>query len=728
MNGMEVLAPAGNLEIFKAVIDAGADAVYFGGKLFSARAYANNFDLEESKKALDYAHLHGKKAYLTLNTLVKNIEFNKELYDYIRFYYETGLDGIIVQDIGVIKYLRDEFPRLNVHGSTQLAVCSIDGINMMKELGVTRVVPARELSLDEIKYIHDNTDIELEVFVHGALCYCYSGDCLFSSIAGGRSGNRGRCAQPCRLEYDLFKGDKPVMTKGSYLLSLKDLCGVNDLDKLYNSGVKSLKIEGRMKQLQYAAGTVNVYRRCVDRLMETGRNDYTVDDADKKLLFDLGNRCGFTDAYYHDKTDDMVTFTKPSHLHKDLDISFAEDKLNVKCEFEAKPGNSIRLIVSYGEYNVEVTGGKCEIASKKPVSIEDIDKRIRKTGGTSFEIEDISYDIDDNIFIPLGEINKLRRDALDRLQDEMLSKHRRAVDVAELSKKASKDISSGKLPKISQLIISISNKEQFDAINEMDIPTEYDICIPVHNNKLFTGIDRDKCKAKRIFADLPFVIRGNKRHVLDDIIDVLSDFDGYVVHSYDGLSYVKSHNLSGVVIAGAHLYTFNNHSVNAVNDLGADYLIAPYELNNKELSHRLNDNSILTVYGRTPMMITANCINKNCIACDKTSKDLTIKDKKGHSFLVRNYCDMCYNVIYNDLPMSLLDEVDKISDMGFASVKIDFVDEDADAVSCIIANAVQVPLFQPGFAQRFHRGLGTATACDNSGTKYTRGHFNRGVE
>ena len=272
MRNMEVLAPAGNIEIFKSVIDAGADAVYFGGKHFSARAFANNFDYKESEEALNYAHLHGKKAYLTLNTLIKNKEFNDDLYDYISFYYENGLDGIIVQDIGLIQFIRDEFPDLNVHGSTQLAICNSYGVKLLEKLGVTRIVPARELSLEEIRNIHDETGMELEVFVHGALCYCYSGDCLMSSLIGKRSGNRGRCAQPCRLPYEVYLDNKPLKTKGNYILSLKDLCGINDLPGIYRSGVSSLKIEGRMKQKQYATNVVYLYRKYVDILLDNEKS------------------------------------------------------------------------------------------------------------------------------------------------------------------------------------------------------------------------------------------------------------------------------------------------------------------------------------------------------------------------------------------------------------------------------------------------------------------------
>lgn len=304
----ELLAPAGNINIFKAVIEAGADAVYVGGSMFGARAYANNFDEEELLYAIDYAHLKGVKVYLTVNTLLKNDEIEK-LYDYLLPFYERGLDAVLVQDLGALKLIHDRFPDLAIHTSTQMTVTGIDSVRFLKQFGVQRVVMAREVSLAEMKEIHEKCGMEIEAFVHGALCYSYSGQCLFSSMLGGRSGNRGRCAQPCRLPYCV--GNK----KDTYILSLKDMCGIKDLQKLKESGVYSLKIEGRMKQAGYASGVVAYYRRYIDSMKE-------VSDKDYKNIAGLGNRCGFTDKYYfeHNGTD-MVTFEKPNF------VSDASDEL-----------------------------------------------------------------------------------------------------------------------------------------------------------------------------------------------------------------------------------------------------------------------------------------------------------------------------------------------------------------------------------------------------------------
>ena len=729
MRELEVLAPAGNLEIFKSVINAGADAVYFGGQLFSARAFADNFDFKESREALEYAHLHGKKAYLTLNTLVKNKEFNDELFDYINFYYENGLDGIIVQDMGVVSFIRDNFPMLNVHASTQMAVCSREGVNLMEKLGLTRVVPARELSLFEIKCIHDNTNLELEVFVHGALCYCYSGDCLMSSLIGGRSGNRGRCAQPCRLEYDLYSEGKPVKTKGGYILSLKDLCGIDDLYNLYMSGVSSLKIEGRMKQKQYASNVVNVYRRYVDYLLNNisqGIDEYTVKEKEKRFLFDLGNRCGFTNSYYYYNTDDMVTFTRPNHQSKDVESEYAEEKLKVQGIFNARVGEEIELTVSYNDNVVTMRGIVCENASKKPVTSVDIEKRLKRTGDTVFEFEDVTINVDDNIFVPLGEVNRLRKEALEELKDKLLSEYRRyeiesvadSKDNCEIfnnyDEKAGKEQAT-QIETIEPLIISITNRSQLDAIDGINSLPPYDLVISVIDYELFKDIDniRRHSNAKRIYADLPIVIRENKRDVLLGNLDILRKYDGFIVSGYDGIGFIRENNLEGTIIAGDHLYTYNNNALRFLDKNDIEYNISPIELNHKELKHRNNKNSILTIYGRSIMMITSNCINKNCIKCDKTEKNMILRDKKGHSFLVRNKCKMCYNIIYNDLPTCLVGEADMVERLGFRSLKIDFTDEDVAGVEIVIRQYMDAYIGNKSFSIDY---------------KYTKGHFNRGVE
>lgn len=303
---IEILAPAGSFESFLAAIRAGADAVYAGGPRFGARAFADNFTEEKLLEAIDYAHLHGRKFYLTVNTLLKDAELNT-LYDYLAPLYQGGLDAVIVQDVGVLHEVRKYFPGLSIHASTQMTLTNAEGALFLKEQGAERVVPARELSLKEVKEIADRTGMEIECFVHGALCYCYSGQCLLSSLIGGRSGNRGQCAQPCRLPYT-------VNGKKEYVLSLKDICTLELIPEMIEAGITSFKIEGRMKKPEYVALVTSLYRKYTDLYLERGRKGFHVDETDKEKLMDIYNRGGFSQGYYQQHNGrDMLSLKRPNH-------------------------------------------------------------------------------------------------------------------------------------------------------------------------------------------------------------------------------------------------------------------------------------------------------------------------------------------------------------------------------------------------------------------------------
>lgn len=319
---VEILAPAGSYDALKAAVLSGADAIYTGGARFGARAYANNLTEEELLQAIDYVHIHGKKLYLTVNTLLKDQEMEKELYDYLLPYYKQGMDAVIVQDMGVFRFVREHFPDLPIHASTQMTIVGVEGAKFLEKEGAERVVTARELSVDEIRRISRETNIEIESFVHGALCYCYSGQCLFSSFLGGRSGNRGQCAQPCRLMYQA-EGDK----KSKYLLSLKDICTLDLIPEMIETGIYSFKIEGRMKKTEYVAAVSYMYRKYADLYLklcmncgkddvehEAARKKYKVDEKDKNILMDIYNRGGFHTGYYHTRNgQEMISLDRPNH-------------------------------------------------------------------------------------------------------------------------------------------------------------------------------------------------------------------------------------------------------------------------------------------------------------------------------------------------------------------------------------------------------------------------------
>ena len=316
----EILAPCGTPEAVTAAVNAGCDAVYLGGDLFSARAFAGNFDTRQMVETIDFCHLFGVKVYMTVNTLLKEPEISR-LTEYMRPFYEAGLDGVIVQDVGVVRVLKNEFPDMPLHASTQMSISSWYGAKLLKAQGLTRIVPARELTLQEIREIRDKVDIEIETFVHGAMCYAYSGKCLLSSFLGGRSGNRGRCAQPCRQCYELVQ-NKSIH---EYIMSLKDMCTLKILPELIDAGIASFKIEGRMKNPYYVAATVDAYKTARDFYLEGHTAEQYQALADKLMdnMQDIYNRGGFCTGYYYIEDDkrkgaaakglEMAANKRPNH-------------------------------------------------------------------------------------------------------------------------------------------------------------------------------------------------------------------------------------------------------------------------------------------------------------------------------------------------------------------------------------------------------------------------------
>ena len=430
----ELLAPAGNYESFLAAVNAGADAVYFGGTRFGARAYADNFDTEHVVRAIDYAHLYGCRVYMTVNTLVKEKEFD-DLYDFLRPYADAGLDGVIVQDFGVFSFIREHFPQVEIHTSTQMAVSGVYGARLMKKLGAVRVVPARELSLKELRQIREEADIEVEAFIHGAMCYCYSGMCLFSSIAGGRSGNRGRCAQPCRLPYTVYTGKDPGGSRAdNYPLSLKDMCTLELLPGLIDAGIDSFKIEGRMKRPEYTAGVTSVYRKYIDRYCNDPKAAYRVDKADMEMLRHLYMRTGISTGYLEKHNGaEMVTMTAPGYagnddrLLKEISDRYMQGEKSIPVSAYAyfHEGEESMLVLGCRDISVTVKGQKVEAASSRPAGIEDIAGRLMKLGGTFFELrrEDLTVDMSEDgngVFIPVKELNELRRRGVSQLLSELL--------------------------------------------------------------------------------------------------------------------------------------------------------------------------------------------------------------------------------------------------------------------------------------------------------------------
>lgn len=418
---VELLAPAGNYEAFLGAVNAGADAVYLGGEQFGARAYADNFTAEEILRALHVAHFYGKKIYLTVNTLLKEREL-AALSDYLTPFYEAGLDGVIVQDLGVLRHLREHFPGLSLHASTQMTVTGAKGAALLKEAGVSRIVPARELSLREVQKIREEAGVEVECFIHGAMCYCYSGQCLFSSILGGRSGNRGRCAQPCRLPYEILEGKKRLAGEG-YPLSLKDMCTLEYLPALIGAGIDSFKIEGRMKRPEYAAGVTAIYRKYIDRCYEECAR-YQVEKANLDRLKRLYIRSEIQTGYYERHNGkEMITLEKPGY--EDCDEALLgeiretyirePERMPVRIKARVAVDEPLKIRISSAEeaaaYVVEVTGETVQPAKKAPLTEEAVRKQLTKMGESLLQVMGCEIEMEGEGFVPVRALNELRREA-----------------------------------------------------------------------------------------------------------------------------------------------------------------------------------------------------------------------------------------------------------------------------------------------------------------------------
>ena len=702
----ELLAPAGSLEILKGVIESGADAVYVGGSMFGARAYANNFTEEELLEAIDFAHLRGVKVYLTVNTLIKNSEFSK-LYDYLLVYYKRGLDAVIVQDIGVVKAIHEYFPSMEIHTSTQMTVTGADGVRFLSQFGVTRVVMAREVSLAEMKRIHEETGMELEAFVHGALCYSYSGQCLFSSILGGRSGNRGRCAQPCRLPYTV-EGKKD-----EYILSLKDMCGIKALDKLHDAGVYSLKIEGRMKQLEYACGVVKYYRSYID-------SKKPVSDADYGRIKALGNRCGFTDRYYFDHNgSDMVTYVKPNFVSNAAEPSPEKRKLSIEGELVLREGEPGSLTVKRGDVTYKASIEPVSAALKAPLDKRAAIDRINKTGDTDFEFSHIKAQIGENVFVPNGALNKLRRDAISGLCDKLLKKYyrddARYADISSMCELSEHVVKSDPThedgavnAKDYTAICSCMTRAQLDTLISYDCFDVFYLDFDMYDRKTLIQqfADDVKCLTKRnkkVYLMLPTILRADSSDYFVSIAKELDkvSFEGFVVKNYEELYLTENLFIDKKIILDHNMYTFNDVSKSAFFEHGVSGDTVPLELNSREIMHRNNIGSQMIVYGYYPLMTTANCVHKNTKGCDKKQKLIYLKDRYNKSFAVCNNCKECYNTIYNSLPTMLTKNIGKLKEAGIRSFRYSFTIETPKQIKAVM---------------------------DDKVAEYTNGHYKRGVE
>ena len=644
---VEILAPAGSFDSMKAAVAAGADAVYMGGSRFGARAYADNPDEKGLLEAIDYVHLHGRRLYMTVNTLFKEDEL-EELENYMRPYCDRGLDGVIVQDLGALAFMRRHFPGLELHSSTQMTVTSVYGARMMKEMGCSRVVTAREMSLEEIRRIHDETDIEIESFVHGALCYCYSGQCLMSSLIGGRSGNRGRCAQPCRLPYTVYepgnlsrqkdkhcapeqagqsgarsriieqtgkknRNQKPAasgrtgpspLNKSSerYVLSLKDLCTLDILPDIIEAGVYSLKIEGRMKSPRYTAGVVSIYRKYVDRYLEQGRDGYFVEPEDRKMLLDLFDRGGFTDGYYarHNGRGMVALKEKPEFregnqkLFEYLDKTYvvAELKEKVRGHVELAEGEPSRLTLESRGEKVQVLGQAPQAAEHQPMTREKVLKQLNKTGGSPFSFETLTAQIEGDLFLPVQALNELRRTGFQELEKK-LTGARVLTGEGGIGAQFRPVPTKTAAPQSQSVLTSFLEEtaQLSPVLARGEISVVYLDADGFNPDQWRDIADRCHDRGKQCWLALPQIFRSHAQRYLGANRRLLcqAGFDGVLIRALEEAVWLKDlmeqENQKTSLPFGmdASVYGWNSRSAEVLASMGTSLLTMPWELNSREI-------------------------------------------------------------------------------------------------------------------------------------------------
>lgn len=731
---IELLAPAGSYEAVEAAFKAGADAVYLGGQKFGARAYAENLDQDQMIQAIDNTHLHEKKLYLTVNTLLKNKEMERELYDYLLPYYEAGLDAVIVQDLGVLSFIKTHFPDIHIHASTQMTITGPESARLLKEAGASRVVTARELSLEEIRKIYQETHMEIESFVHGALCYCYSGQCLMSSLFGGRSGNRGRCAQPCRLPYQVYRDGKQLNdARTGYPLSPKDMCTVGILPQILEAGVHSLKIEGRMKKPEYTAGVVAIYRKYLDRYLE-GEKNPVVSKEDYQILLDIYNRDGFHESYYKQRNGrEMMALRnekksisgeeKKKARNEKLFEEIREKYLSGKKQEKIKgtlslfPDCPAILEIEYGSVQVTAQGEMVQEAASRPLEEDRIRRQMMKTGETEFVFESLDIFMGERIFLPVQQLNELRRQGLELLEKAILQPFKRQA-VSELGE----DIPEEDEGKLSGMSASVVSFQQLKAVMDVSgITRVYVDCgmFPVDSfyDSVLKVIKDGEKRKKECYLMLPHMVRDRELKGRKESFNRLVEngLSGFVVRNMESYGVLKQMGLEKKAILDFNLYTMNDESQKFWKKQGILWNTIPLELNSKELRFRDNRNSEIMVYGYIPLMISVQCLQKNLDRCNRQCAVLTVKDRYQKEFHAVCNCEFCYNTIYNSLPLSLLGDANQVRSLETGGYRLSFTLENEKETRKIAREFAEVYCEGKEPKQKF---LGETT----------KGHFSRGVE
>jgi len=781
MEKVELLAPAGSILSLYAAVQNGADAVYLGGNKFSARAFAENFNEEHMVMASDYCHIYGVKLYVTLNTLVKENEI-QELIEYVGFLYRIGIDALIVQDMGVYNLIKHCHPDMAVHASTQMTVHNGEGALLLKEMGFQRIVLSRELNLKEIEHISRDLKVETEVFIHGALCVSYSGMCLMSSLIGGRSGNRGKCAQPCRLPYTLVNKNNDDNFSG-YLLSPKDICTIDILEDILKTGVKSLKIEGRMKRPEYVAGVVQMYRRALDAIYSGVSFDL---EESYNILMKLFNREGFSKGYLKGYTGrDMMAFNNPKNsgitigtVQGDLSLkllenvslkdglSYGEDgfsvskviknskevikaykgdivkifpakylpgamlnktsdfelmkslqesyelpfklKLHLKLKVSFIAGKPISATVVYLGKQLECIGDIAEIPIGKPLTQDRISQALKKDGDTPYSFSDIEFEEFGEGYISIASINKLRRDIVAQLIQTANEGYRKDIEETTClyynnSKNTTKEVNT--------VLITVNNMEAYEAVKSFG----YDAVIDYLGDKKSDIKLEDICGKEDIYLKLPNIIKEEFEEVVGKIDEFLPKLKGIITGN---LGIIRRYKGRVPLIGDYKLNIFNSAGAYYYKDF-LDMECLSVELNKREIKELLTNINMpvaMLIYGRIELMVSEYCpaeavfcsvSNKKCNNnCQKGS--YVLEDRKNEEFLLVSD-KYCRSHVYNGKSLNLISNLKEIKAMGINNFRLDFIDESREEIIEIL--------------NKFKE-----EAREIDMTKYTRGHFKRGVE
>ena len=720
---VELLAPAGSIESFYAAVNSGADSVYLGGKFFNARHNSRNFDNEEMKHIVKYAHNKGVKVYVTMNTVLKDNEITDAL-NYAIFLYENDVDAVIVQDLGLLYLINKYIPDFPVNISTQAAVYNEFGVKFFEELNVKKIIMARELSIQELKKVVKNTDTDLEVFIHGALCTCYSGQCYMSSFLGGRSGNRGKCAQPCRLSYSFFdkEQNREIEDYNTIpLLSLKDFIAGETIYELIEAGIKTFKIEGRMKGPAYTSSVVEYYKQIID-------NYYSGNNIDSTYLKDKAMATfsrGYTNGYLKPSKDDEM-YAKLSSGVKGENIEEIEEDVKDKAQeyskhrrnkinfsIELKIGEQAVLKLSDGKNTIEVKSTEvCETSIKNNVTNEIIYEQLSKLGNTIYELNELKVEKDEGVFIRKSTLNQLRRDATEILYE----KCSKIYDRKEIKPLTYNDIftynnEKNTSPKLSLLINSIEELKYADNIKVKRLYVPYYL----HMEEVKNVSIEEK------YLWIPNIVSAANYKVLKENLKLYEDiFDGVCVNNVGSFYFFKK-NSSLKLHCGPFLNIINTFSAELLKEKGARNFTFSVETNIRDMESMMKHTSLsseivaheyvqLMVMKNCPMSILKNCKNlQDCEKCSYKNK-YQLKDRKDVLFNIERQNKLTH--IYNSVPLTLIGKVydfvkTNIEHFLIDTKYLDDVEEIIDALYCEI------------------NGVNTPDVLQES--KFTRGHYLKNI-